>query len=529
MPKGLDYIINLKDGDFGGAGKAKAEVRGLDEAVEGAESKFGGLGGMIGKVGGLLAAAFAVEKVIDFGKESYDMYKSTALATAQIQQGIKTTGDISGRSLQELIGQADELEKKSLFTQAQIEQAQSIELTFTNIRGAVFDRAIPAIEDLATRMGGDGPADLKGASVQLGKALNDPITGLTALRRVGVSFSDEQKKLITDAVKHGDVVKAQGIILKELNTEFGGSASAAKNALGPMGDLDKQTEELKKSTGALINDGLKVIVPALTDFIGVIQEGIKWVKENKDLIVDTAIVVGTAGAAYLLYEGVILALEAPMAIMTAAQWALNVAMDANPVGIIVVGIGALIGGLIAAYHHSDKFRAILAGIGEVAHELIPVFKGLGEIILGAMILNPKLVIDGFKDAYGGIKDIIASGGIGGAFNKGYDESMASSKKDEAAEAAKTKAQQDALRVHKPGADKPYTISTGKRGGGGSDSTTLSSGKSVRNVVVTIGKLVEKLEVHTTNIQGMGAQDIKRQITELIVGAVHEGELALGSQ
>ena len=517
MPKGLDYIINLKDGNFSGAGKAKQEMQGLDEAVETSESKIGNLGGVIGKVGGMIAAAFAVGQVIAFGKESFDVYEQTAKAQGQIVAGIKSTAGAAGLSLADLTAQADTLAHKTLFSQDQTENAEAIALSFTKIKGAIFQDAIPAIEDMATRMGQDLPS----VALQVGKALQDPILGVTSLQRMGVRLSDTQKETIKTMVEQGNTAGAQAMILKELSSEFGGSAEAARKTKGEMGDLDEQTHDLKVGFGKLIDDGLEVVVPALISVF-------KWMGNNKDMLITVAEVVGAGAAAWGVYELTMLALEAPMAIMTAAQWALDAAMDANPVGLIVVGIGALIGGLILAYKHSETFRAVLSGIGEVAHELIPIFKGLGEIILGAVTLNPAMVIGGFKDAYGGIKDIIDHGGIGGAFSRGYDESMAASKKDEAAEATKAK---PAMTVHAPGGKtQPFALATGKHGrSGGGDTTTVAGGRSVRNVVVTIGKLVEKLEIHPTTIQGVGANDIKRQITELLTGAVHDSELALGSQ
>jgi hypothetical protein len=527
MPKGLDYIINLKDGDFGGAKKAKSEMEGVDDAVKKAGDHAGGLGEIFGKVGGIIAGVFAVEKIGEFASESREAFKKSEAAAAQVNQAIMTTGGLAGRSLDQLREKAEALEGKTLFGDEDTLAADSLLLTFTNIRGKIFDDAIPAIQDLAQRMAGDGPADLKGASIQVGKALNDPIAGINALRRVGVSFSDAQKEQIATLVKHGEVQKAQSIILKELNTEFGGSAVAARKVLGPMGDLTQGTEELKKMTGGLVTQGLNLIVPVMVDVVHGLQDGVKWIGENKEMLIDVGIVVGTTAAAYGIYELTILALEAPMAIMTAAQWALNVAMDANPVGIIVVGIGALIGGLVLAYKHSATFRAILSGIGEVASELVPIFKGVGETILGALTFNPVMIAKGFKDAYDGIAKVVQDGGISGAFNKGYDASMAESDKAEK-ENAKGSAT-DLVTKPAKGKATPFSVSTGGKHKGDGGDTSLAGGKSVRNVKVDIHKLIERLEFHTTNISGASTADIKRQLTELLVGVVHDSELALGSQ
>jgi hypothetical protein len=67
--------------------------------------------------------------------------------------------------------------------------------------------------------------------------------------------------MIATMVKHGDVAGADALILKELNTEFGGSAAAARGVLGPSADLNVEIEEMEKGFGKLITQGLKVVVP----------------------------------------------------------------------------------------------------------------------------------------------------------------------------------------------------------------------------------------------------------------------------
>jgi hypothetical protein len=84
--------------------------------------------------------------------------------------------------------------------------------------------------DLAQALGG-APKD---QAIQLGKALNDPVAGISALTRVGVTFTDQQKEQIKAMQEAGDTAGAQAIILGELNKEFGGQAQAAAKAAGGM-------------------------------------------------------------------------------------------------------------------------------------------------------------------------------------------------------------------------------------------------------------------------------------------------------
>jgi hypothetical protein len=122
-------------------------------------------------------------------------------------------------------------------------------LTFKNIRNEagkgndVFDQSVSVLTDLATKMG----TDPKKAAIQLGKALNDPVKGVTALTKVGVTFDAGQQKQIATLVKHNKTLDAQKIIIKELNSEFGGQAAAQGT---PLDKLHVSVGNLQESIGS---------------------------------------------------------------------------------------------------------------------------------------------------------------------------------------------------------------------------------------------------------------------------------------
>jgi phage-related protein len=192
--------------------------------------------------------------------------KQNAIVQAQTAQVIKSTGEAAGVTAQHVADYATALSAasgKSLFGDDQIQQSTNLLLTFTNIRGASLDAATAISVDMAQAMGG-APKD---AAIQLGKALNDPIKGITALSRVGVTFSDEQKAMIQAMQEAGDTAGAQGIILAELNKEFGGSAAAAAAADGGWAQFNDRMGEAKEAVGT-------ALLPVLNIFAGVLNDTI---------------------------------------------------------------------------------------------------------------------------------------------------------------------------------------------------------------------------------------------------------------
>ena len=163
-----------------------------------------------------------------FTRKIIDATKTQEQAVAQLEQGLATTGNAVGYSLEELTKKAAELQKATTFGDEGIIEAMSQLVTFTGITKEQFDRTTVSVLDLATRMKGD----LKGAVVQLGKALNDPVANLSALSRTGIQFSKAQKSVIKDLVESNRLMDAQDIILTELEKQFGGSAKAARDTFG---------------------------------------------------------------------------------------------------------------------------------------------------------------------------------------------------------------------------------------------------------------------------------------------------------
>jgi len=117
-----------------------------------------------------------------------------------------------------VIGQDDELIKS---TQAKLLTFKQLAATAGEAGGA-FDRATIAAFDLAAA--GFGSAETN--ATQLGKALQDPIKGLTALTRSGVTFTKQEKDKIKTLVESGKTLEAQDMILKAIEQQVGGTAEA---------------------------------------------------------------------------------------------------------------------------------------------------------------------------------------------------------------------------------------------------------------------------------------------------------------
>lgn len=173
--------------------------------------------------------------IVALGAATIQALQGVEVLGAQTAAVIKSTGGAANVTKDQVTGLADELEKLTGVEAEAVMTGENMLLTFTNIKNGVgenndiFNQATKMTLDMATAMnGGAVPSAeaMKAQAIQLGKALNDPMKGLTALSKVGVSFTQEQKDQIKTMQEAGDTMGAQKIILAELNKEFGGSAEA---------------------------------------------------------------------------------------------------------------------------------------------------------------------------------------------------------------------------------------------------------------------------------------------------------------
>ena len=226
------------------------------------------LGTIIGNVGlktalltvGFAAATFALKAVVGVvGRAEQQFLKLEAI--------LKATGNSAGLSLVEIKNLSAEIGIATLASTQKVRDAAGILLTFKSVQGDVFRDALKLTQDLAEV----GFGDLKTGATQLGKALEEPIVGLGALRRVGVSFSESQKEQIKLLDLTGQKVKAQEIILKALNEQVGGAG--VKAATGLSGAIDSLQEKFvmffeKTKTGKLVVDLLTRSLNFLSDKMG---------------------------------------------------------------------------------------------------------------------------------------------------------------------------------------------------------------------------------------------------------------------
>lgn len=226
-----------------------AEI-GLDSSkfTSGVKSVMGGLGDMIGGLGKTTGVLGAVVGAFGELYKWMDMTEQAAVESAKeeakLNAVLESTRGISGMTKGSLAELNQEISKSAGLDDELVSAGEAVLLTFTKIGSEVFPDTMQAAADMAAVLGGD----LQGKVTMIGKAMND-FSGYTALKRAGVSFTEEQLTQIENFKATNDLMGYQKLILSELVTEYGGAAAAINAAGDGVENLKVAQENLNEAMG----------------------------------------------------------------------------------------------------------------------------------------------------------------------------------------------------------------------------------------------------------------------------------------
>jgi len=288
-------------------------------------------------------------------KAQFALKKAALPAAAALGALGAALGDATKAAMEDAQAQtklATSLQNTTGASQSQIASAENYIATLSRASGIADDQLRPALAALAA-----GTKDVAQAQNTLGLAMDIAQgTGMdltTVSEALAKAFQGNMKGLRSLSPEMASMIK-EGATLEEVFNVLGGTygglvAANAETAAGKMQVLSNSLNEAKESIGAALLPAVDAILPKLQAFAD-------WAQANPGTFITIAKVIGGIAAAIIALNIATKAWAAATQVATAVQWLFNAAMTANPVGLIVVGITALIAALVLAWHKVDWFR-----------------------------------------------------------------------------------------------------------------------------------------------------------------------------
>lgn len=362
-----------------------------------------------------LVALAGTAALVAFGVDSVKAAQEAEQADRQLAAVLKSTGEAAGITKEEVLNLASALQSQTTIGDEAIVSAQSMLLTFTNIGKDVFPKATETVLDMATAMNnGATPSaeQLSGSAIQLGKALNDPTKGISALTKVGVTFTDSQKKMIEQMQKAGDVAGAQRLILDELAKEFGGSAAAQTETFtGKMQQLRNKIGDVQEVIGAEL---IKVLSQLIDIMAPVIERTVKWAAEalpGAVARISEWIAKGVELVTHLFEFGkkmsenqaIMAAFSAALttlmvpSLFSTASAAVKLVASLTPISVTLLAISGVTYALYQAWVTN------FGGIQQEVEAILPVIQGVFDSIVRTVSLWAQQFKEYFEDAFASVR------------------------------------------------------------------------------------------------------------------------------
>jgi phage-related protein len=396
-------------------------------------SKMGRTFGTLFKVGAVAAVggALLLGKLL---KGSIAEAREAQVVTARTENVIKKMGGAANVTAGQVAKLAESISLKTGIDDEAIQSGQNLLLTFGKISNqagkgnAIFDRTSQLMVDMSTAMG----TSAKSSAIQLGKALNDPIKGVSALTRVGVSFTEQQKEQIAAMVESGNTLGAQKLILSEVEKQFGGAAEAMAT---PADKARVAWDNLKEQLGtallpvidAVLNAFVKLtpqistliagIGPAFSQLQGFLAPFVAQIQGlfsgggGGGLLAGIQSFAATVQANFLPVLQTMATTFQTVVLPALTSFVQYLAAQLLPIfqrvgEIIATHIVPILASL-AQFVYGTLYPAIVSIVRAVGEQLQPVFEAIVDVIQANVLPVIELLLEKFREAQPTIEKVIA--------------------------------------------------------------------------------------------------------------------------
>jgi hypothetical protein len=495
MAEQVEYEMSLKDMLSGAINKAKENVIQFEGSIHKAQEGLHGMSEVGSEIMSTLGISFAIFKGVSWLEEGVEKAHKLHEAESQLQNTMQNMGTYSEEAFEKSVVAAGKLSSHINFTKSEVIQLQSQLGMIGSIGEKETNRIITASADMAAKFG----MGLNEAGELLGKAINAPEMG----RRLAMKLKIDPGVMehLQNLAKHGHEAEARMQLLAIAEAKVGGAAQAAFDA-NPLASFNKTMGGIQVEIGMMVNGLKSQLAPTLMVVANAFKSVITWMKEHKTLMGVLASIIVPFAVSVI---GITIAVKA----WTFAQTLLNIALTANPIGILIASIATLIGVVSYCYSHFEKFRAFLwalwAALKQIGTEIKEFFLTVWDIVSHPFNFG-RVAADVIK-----MKDIMLNAGkdIKDAWQKGWEGGISDFKNSH------TEAPKD--ETNKKGKNLATTIMPTK------DQTKGATGTKSVTINVKIDNLIKEFKISTTNIKE-GTDRVREMVSQTLMSAVSDSQI-----
>ena len=366
----VEYKIKLKGEGADSVDKLKHLVEGLGGSIEQAKNSSEGLKTSLlnfnQAVGAIQNVAAAFSQVSSAVSGMTQFYAAQVEAETKLQTVMRNTMDATDDEVQSIKDLCSAQQELGVIGD-EVQLAGVQELATYASKKSSLETLIPVMNDMIAQQYGFNAT--QESAVNIATMMGKVFAGQTsALSRYGYTFSEAQEQIL----KFGTEEEKAATLAEVVRQSVGGvNAELAKTDTGRMVQLNNAIGDIKEQVG-------QMLIP-FQSFITQASE------------------MGMAASGIIQLTQAINATGIATKAWTAAQWLLNAALDANPIGVVVMALAALVGALVYAYNNSEDFRRIVDEAWAAVKDLASVLWGVLKKALDVAVKGFKAVVQWVKD------------------------------------------------------------------------------------------------------------------------------------
>lgn len=275
------------------------------------------------------------------------------LGAAAVKAGQAAAEDAQGQALL-----AKSLTNSTGATKAQIASVEDWIGSMSLATGVADDQLRPALATLARATGDTAKSqDALKVALDVAAATGRDVESVSdAIAKGYAGQTTALGRLVPGLSKATLASGDMNAVMEELKAKTGGSAAAAADtAAGKMQRMTVAFNEAKESIGA-------GMLPVMSKFATIMYTVGNAVAANPKVVTALAIAIGVLATAVIAVNAVVSVWSTVVRIATAVQWLWNVAMSANPIGLVVIAVIALVVAIVILWKKSDAFRSFVIGM-----------------------------------------------------------------------------------------------------------------------------------------------------------------------
>lgn len=545
MSQTVQYTLTLKD-------LLTGKIQVADQAVDKFENKMRRAQGAANNLASAVGVAFGTAAVVAFGQKMIQAGSTVENALT----GLTTLLKDQSQAQQVINNTMEDATKTPFAFEALLSANKALIAAGVSAKDARTD-VLNLANAIAATGGGDDELNRMVVNLQqisnTGKATAADIkqfafAGVNIYKVLADATGQPIEKVKDMEVTYDQLTAALARAAGEGGIYANGLNNMAGNTSVRISNLGDSIFQLSVRMFNDLKPAIDTVISGLNGLIGAISDGWNWMVQNRDIVYALAAGVGVVTGSYLIYQGVLKAGILIQGVQTAwtyiqiaamyqlgtaygtaglftkllaaAQYALNAAMTANPIGIVIVALGALTAGVMYAYNKFGTFRAVLWGVWGTIKAwgslVVDAFEAVWKVIKGVFTLDSAMIVEGFKQS----ADVLVNSGrkLAEGFKTGYDEGM----KDFAADqAAKTVGAPKNVAAPAATGNKPTPAITPAKA-----ETKGAQGAKAVTINVTIGSLIKDFKIQTTNVTE-GAAKVRELVAQALVNATNDSQLIAG--